>query len=210
MQVLLVNGSPHQSGCTDAALQAVGAALREAGIRSDTFWIGNHPLTGCVGCGFCAKTGRCRYEDTVNIFLDAAEDYDGFVFGAPVHFASAAASMLGFLSRAFFTDHCAGLNRFAFKPGAALVSARRAGTTAALDELNKYLLYAQMPIVTSRYWNMVHGQTPEEVQKDLEGMQIMRVLGRNMAWMLRSIEAGRKAGIAIPEQEPRISTNFIR
>ena len=179
MQVLLVNGSPHQSGCTDAALQEVGAALREAGIRSDTFWIGNHPLTGCVGCGFCAKTGRCRYEDTVNIFLDAAED-------------------------------CAGLNRFAFKPGAALVSARRAGTTAALDELNKYLLYAQMPIVTSRYWNMVHGQTPEEVQKDLEGMQIMRVLGRNMAWMLRSIEAGRKAGIAIPEQEPRISTNFIR
>ncbi len=209
MQVLLVNGSPHQSGCTDAALQEVGAALREAGIRSDTFWIGNHPLTGCVGCGFCAKTGRCRYEDTVNIFLDAAEDYDGFVFGAPVHFASAAASMLGFLSRAFFTDHCAGLNRFAFKPGAALVSARRE-TTAALDELNKYLLYAQMPIVTSRYWNMVHGQTPEEVQKDLEGMQIMRVLGRNMAWMLRSIEAGRKAGIAIPEQEPRISTNFIR
>lgn len=102
MQVLLVNGSPHQSGCTDAALQAVGAALREAGIRSDTFWIGNHPLTGCGGCGFCAKTGRCRYEDTVNIFLDAAEDYDGFVFGAPVHFASAAASMLGFLSRAFF------------------------------------------------------------------------------------------------------------
>ena len=122
----------------------------------------------------------------------------------------AAASMLGFLSRAFFTDHCAGLNRFAFKPGAALVSARRAGTTAALDELNKYLLYAQMPIVTSRYWNMVHGQTPEEVQKDLEGMQIMRVLGRNMAWLLWSIEAGQKAGIAIPEQEPRISTNFIR
>ena len=144
------------------------------------------------------------------MFLETAKDYDGFVFGAPVHFASAAASMLGFLSRAFFTDHCAGLDRFAFKPGAAVVSARRAGTTAALDELNKYLLYAQMPIVSSRYWNMVHGQTPEEVLEDVEGLQIMRVLGKNMAWMLRCIEAGKKAGVATPEQEPRINTNFIR
>lgn len=210
MNVLLVNGSPHKTGCTDTALQEVGAAIRDVGIGCDTFWIGNQPLTGCVGCGFCAKAGRCRYDDTVNRFLDAAKDYDGFVFGAPVHFASAAASMLGFLNRAFFTDHCAGLNRFAFKPGAAIVSARRAGTTAALDELNKYMLYAQMPIVTSRYWNMVHGQTPEEVRQDQEGVQIMRVLGKNMAWLLQSIEAGRKAGVAVPEQEPRINTNFIR
>ena len=172
--------------------------------------LGNQPLTGCIGCGACGKTGRCRYDDQVNVFLETAKDYDGFVFGAPVHFASAAASTLGFLSRAFFTDHCAGLDRFAFKPGAAVVSARRAGTTAALDELNKYLLYAQMPIVSSRYWNMVHGQTPEEVREDVEGLQIMRVLGKNMAWMLRCIEAGKKAGVATPEQEPRINTNFIR
>lgn len=210
MNVLLVNGSPHKAGCTDTALQEVGAAIRDVGIGCDTFWIGNQPLTGCVGCGFCTKAGRCRYDDTVNIFLDVAKDYDGFVFGAPVHFASAAASMLGFLNRAFFTDHCAGLNRFAFKPGAAIVSARRAGTTAALDELNKYMLYAQMPIVTSRYWNMVHGQTPEEVRQDQEGVQIMRVLGKNMAWLLQSIEAGRKAGVAVPEQESRINTNFIQ
>ena len=210
MKVLLVNGSPHQNGCTYTALQEVGAALREAGIRSDVFWIGDQPLTGCIGCSFCAEAGRCRYDDTVNIFLDVAEDYNGFVFGAPVHFASAAASMLGFLSRVFFADHCAGLNRFAFKPGAAIVSARRAGTTAALDELNKYMLYAQMPIVTSRYWNMVLGCTPEEVRQDLEGIQILRVLGRNMAWILKSLEAGRKSGIDIPEQEPRINTNFIR
>lgn len=210
MNVLLVNGSPHKTGCTDTALQEVGAAIRDVGIGCDTFWIGNQPLTGCVGCGFCAKAGRCQYDDTVNRFLDAAKNYDGFVFGAPVHFASAAASMLGFLNRAFFTDHCAGLNRFAFKPGAAIVSARRAGTTAALDELNKYMLYAQMPIVTSRYWNMVHGQTPDEVRQDQEGVQIMRVLGKNMAWLLQSIEAGRKAGVAVPEQEPRINTNFIQ
>ena len=210
MNVLLVNGSPHRAGCTNAALQEVGKALQVEGIGTDTFWIGNQPLTGCIGCGACGNTGRCRYDDQVNVFLETAKDYDGFVFGAPVHFASAAASMLGFLSRAFFTDHCAGLDRFAFKPGAAVVSARRAGTTAALDELNKYLLYAQMPIVSSRYWNMVHGQTPEEVREDVEGLQIMRVLGKNMAWMLRCIEAGKKAGVATPEQEPRINTNFIR
>ena len=186
MKVLLVNGSPHKKGCTAAALQEVGKALAQEGILSDFFWIGNQPLTGCIGCGYCAKTGKCRYDDRVNAFLEAAKDYDGFVFGAPVHFASAAASMLGFMDRAFFTDQQAGLKRFAFKPAAAVVSARRAGTTAALDELNKYLLYAQMPIATSRYWNMVHGQTPEQVQADEEGVQIMRVLGRNLAWLLKA------------------------
>lgn len=131
-------------------------------------------------------------------------------YGAPVHFASVAASMQGFMDRAFFTDQQAGLKRFAFKPAAAVVSARRAGTTAALDELNKYLLYAQIPIATSRYWNMVHEQTPEQVLEDEEGIQIMCVLGRNLAWLLKSIEAGKKAGLVIPEQEKRINTNFIR
>ena len=211
MKVLLVNGSPHKAGCTNAALEEVGRELQAEGIQTDSFWIGNQPLTGCIGCGCCAKTGRCRYDDTVNVFLDVAKDYDGFVFGAPVHFASAAASMLGFLNRAFFTDQQAGLGRFALKPAAAIVSARRAGTTAALEELNKFLLYAQMPIVSSRYWNMVHGQTPEEVRQDAEGMQIMRVLGRNMAWLLKSIAAGREAGVTPPKrEETRINTNFIR
>lgn len=210
MKVLLVNGSPHEKGCTAAALQEVGKALAQEGIPSDFFWIGNQPLTGCIGCGYCAKTGKCRYNDRVNAFLETAKDYDGFVFGAPVHFASAAASMLGFMDRAFFTDQQAGLKRFAFKPAAAIVSARRAGTTAALDELNKYLLYAQMPIAASRYWNMVHGQTPEDVRRDTEGLQIMRVLGKNMAWLLKNIEAGRRAGIALLEQEPWINTNFIQ
>lgn len=210
MKVLLINGSPHQNGCTDAALQEVGKALEHEGILADVFWIGNQPLTGCIGCGYCAAHGRCRYHDRVNEFLDTAENYDGFVFGAPVHFASVAASMLGFMDRTFFTDQQAGLKRFAFKPAAAVVSARRAGTTAALDELNKYLLYAQMPIATSRYWNMVHGQTPAQVCEDKEGIQIMRVLGKNLAWLLKSIEAGKNTGLKIPEQEQRINTNFIR
>lgn len=210
MKVLLVNGSPHKNGCTHAALEEVGRALEGEGVHTGWFWIGNRPLTGCLGCGYCATHGACHYQDRVNEFLEAAKDYDGFVFGAPVHFASAAASMSAFLDRAFHTDQCAGLGRFAFKPGAVVVSARRAGTTATLDQLNKYLLYAQMPIPSSRYWNMVHGKTPEEVRQDKEGMQIMRVLGRNMAWLLGCIQAGRQAGLPLPEQETRINTNYIR
>ena len=210
MKVLLVNGSPHKNGCTHAALEEVGRALEGEGVHTDWFWIGNRPLTGCLGCGYCATHGACHYQDRVNEFLEAAKDYDGFVFGAPVHFASAAASMSAFLHRAFYTDQCARLGRFAFKPGAAEVSARRAGTTATLDQLNKYLIYAQMPIPYSRYWNMVHGKTPEEVRQDKEGMQIMRVLGRNMAWLLGCIQAGRQAGLPLPEQEDRINTNYIR
>lgn len=210
MKVLLVNGSPHKNGCTHTALEMVGNALEQEDIDVESFWIGNQPLTGCIGCGYCGKHGKCHYNDKVNEFLDIADEYDGFIFGAPVHFASAAASMVGFMDRVFFADQMAGLKHFAFKPGAAIVSARRAGTTAALDELNKYMLYAQMPIVTSRYWNMVHGQTPEQVNEDEEGIQIMRVLGKNMAWLLKSVEAGREKGLMLPESEERINTNFIR
>lgn len=210
MKVMLVNGSPHNKGCTYTALQEVGSVLAQEGIVTDVFWIGNKPIAGCLGCGMCAVKGRCRYDDVVNQFLDQAADYDGFLFGAPVHFASAAASMMAFMTRAFFTDQFAGLHRFQFKPGAAIVSARRAGTTAALEELNKFLQYAQMPVVSSRYWNMVHGNTPAEVRRDEEGMEVMRVLGRNMAWLLKSLEAGRRAGVAEPKEEAeRINTNFI-
>ncbi len=180
-----------------------GSARRASGSAASRWLVRN-------GCGYCARAGKCCHDDRVNVFLDAAKDADGFIFGAPVHFASASASMIAFLDRSFYADHCAGLNRFAFKPGAAIVSARRAGTSAALDELNKYLLYAQMPIVSSRYWNMVHGHTPAQVCQDEEGMQIMRVLGRNMAWMLNSLKIAADAGLPLPEQEKRISTNYIR
>ncbi len=209
MKALLINGSPHEKGCTYTGLREVEKALTEGGVETEMFWIGNQPLTGCIGCGYCQKTGRCRYDDRVNEFLARAGEFDGFVFGAPVHFASAAASMTGFMDRAFFTDHCAGLGLFELKPAAVVVSARRAGTTAALDQLNKYPLYAQMPVVASRYWNMVHGQTPAQVQEDREGIQIMRVVGKNMAWLLKCIEAGKKNGVEVPEKEKRISTNFI-
>ncbi|MGI6212570.1 MAG: flavodoxin family protein [Anaerovoracaceae bacterium] len=210
MKVMLVNGSPHPKGCTNMALDIVGAALNQEGIKTQPFWIGNKPIAGCLGCGWCRGHGACHYDDVVNNFLDQAADADGFVFGAPVHFASAAASMIAFMNRAFFADQLAGLGRFVHKPGAAVVSARRAGTTAALEELNKYLMYAEMPVATSRYWNMIHGNTPEEVLQDEEGVQILRVLGKNMAWLMKSIEAGKAAGLEAPGREKRINTNFIR
>lgn len=212
MKVLLVNGSPHEKGCTHMALSIVGESLEKQGIQTEVFWIGNKPLTGCIGCGYCAREGKCRYDDRVNEFLETVKrnDYDGYVFGVPVHFGAAAASMSCFMDRAFFVDHCADLWLFGLKPGAVIVSARRAGTTATIDQMNKYLLYAQMPVVSSRYWNMVHGQTPEQVKEDEEGVQIMRVLGNNMAWLLKCIESGKKTGIDLPAQEDRINTNFVR
>ena len=194
------------------ALSIVGEINEKQGNHTELFSIANKPLTLCVGCGYCAKKGKCRYDDRVNEFLENVKknDYDGYVFGVPVHFGSAAASMSCFMDRAFFVDHCADLRLFDLKPGAVIVSARRAGTTATIDQMNKYLLYAQMPIVSSRYWYMVHGHTPEQVLEDEEGVQIMRVLGNNMAWLLKCIESGKKNGIDLPEQKDRINTNFIR
>ena len=211
MKALLVNGSPHKEGCTNAALIEVAAALNREGIDTDLFWVGNQPIAGCTGCRACVKANRCVLQDTVNDFLELAGDYDGFVFGSPVHWAGASGALTSFLDRAFYADLNGGGNRFRLKPAVAVVSARRAGTTAAWDQLNKYFGLMQMPIVTSQYWNMVHGSCPEDVKKDEEGMQIMRVLGRNMAWLLQSIEAGKKAGISCPQPETeKKRTNFIR
>lgn len=210
MKVLLVNGSPHQKGCTYTALSEIQTTLEQEGVESRFFWIGNKPISGCIACGTCEKTGRCAFNDTVMEFLDLAASYDGFIFGSPVHYAGIAGNMGSFMDRVFFTDHCGKKDTFYLKPAAAVVSARRAGTTAALDEMNKYFLHAQMPVVPSRYWNMVHGGTPDDVRRDLEGMQIMRVLARNMAWFLKCKEAGEKQGIPLPIREQRISTNFIR
>ena len=206
MNVLLINGSPHEKGCTDTALREVAGELERSGVRTRIFWIGKGPVRGCIGCGGCAGKGRCVFDDDrVNEALALAQDADGFVFGSPVHYAAAGGAMTAFLDRFFYAGR-----GFALKPGAAVVSCRRAGTTAAPDQLNKYFTISQMPVVSSQYWNMVHGNTPDEVRADLEGMQIMRTLGRNMAWLLRCIEAGRAAGVPAPEQEPRERTNFIR
>ena len=206
MKVLLLNGSPHEHGCTAAALDEIAKALHEDGVETGRFWIGTEALHGCTACGACRKLGKCVFDDRVNEFLKIADEYDGLIVGSPVHYASACGAVTSFLDRAFY----AGGKRFAHKPAAAIVSARRAGTTAALDQLNKYFLISEMPIVSSQYWNMVHGHTPEQVQQDLEGLQIMRTLGHNMAWMLRCIAAGKESGVITPQREPFTPTNFIR
>lgn len=209
MKVLMINGSPHEKGCTYTALCEVVKELEKAGIENEIFHIGKQPVRGCVGCGNCRKnrTGRCAFDDDrVNEAIGKAKDADGFIFGSPVHYAGASGAITSFLDRCFYS----GSGVFAYKPGAAIVSCRRGGATAAFDQLNKYFTIANMPVVSSQYWNMVHGNTPEEVAQDLEGLQIMRTLGKNMAWLLKSIEAGKKAGIGLPEKEAPQKTNFIR
>ncbi|MGD1819127.1 MAG: flavodoxin family protein [Pleomorphochaeta sp.] len=210
MNIMLINGSPHHNGCTNAALDVISETLKSEGIDSTIFWIENKPLSGCLGCGKCANTGNCIFNDKVNEFLDLAQKADGFIFGSPVHYASVSGSMTSFMDRAFFADLKGKRNSFYLKPGAAVVSARRAGTTAALDQMNKYFLHAQMILIPSRYWNMVHGTTVDQIYQDLEGLQILRTLARNMSWFLKCKEAGKKNKVEFPIQEERISTNFIR
>ena len=210
MKVLLVNGSPHKEGCTYTALMEAGSALNVCGVETGMFWVGSKPLSGCVACKTCVTKHKCVFDDRVNEFLEIAPEYDGYIFGSPVHWAGASGAITSFLDRAFYADMNGGWNSFRLKPAAAVISARRAGTTATWDQLNKYFGLLQMPIVTSRYWNMVHGTNPEEVRRDLEGMQTMRILGRNMAWFLKCKEAGEKAGIPLPGTEPTTFTNFIR
>ena len=209
MKVLLINGSPKAQGCTYTALCEVAKALEKENIETEIFHVGNKPIRGCTACRGCSgeNSGKCNFdEDTVNIALEKAKEADAFVFGSPVHYAAASGQITSFLDRCFY----AGGKYFQYKPGAAVVSCRRGGSTAALDQLNKYFTISNMPIAASQYWNMVHGNTPEEVKQDLEGMQIMRTLGKNMAWLLKCIHAGKAAGIGLPEKEQKVATNFIR
>ena len=196
MKVLLINGSPHEKGCTYTALIEAAEALQKQNIEIEIFQLGKQPLAGCIGCNACMKTGRCFRKDKVNELLDKAMEADGFIFGSPVHFASASGMLTSFMDRAFYTNMTHGL--FTNKPAAAVVSCRRSGATATFDQINKYFTISNMPVVSSQYWNMVHGNTPEEVMQDVEGMQIMRTLGKNMAWLLKSIEAGKAAGSSSP------------
>lgn len=206
MKVLLINGSPHEHGCTRAALDEVARTLSDCGVETELINIGTGAVAGCIACGGCARTGRCVVDDGVNAAIEALAAADGLIVGSPVHYASPAGALLAFLDRMFF----AGADRFAHKPAAAFTSARRAGTTASLDVINKYFTISQMPVVSSTYWNMVHGGRAEDVAEDAEGLQTARNLARNMAWLLRCIEAGRKAGIEPPEAELKNRTNFIR
>ncbi|MDO4545098.1 MAG: flavodoxin family protein [Bacillota bacterium] len=206
MKVLMINGSPHDKGCTYTALTEIEKVLEKHGIDTEIVCLGNEPLGGCMSCGACVKTGSCVRKDKVNDVLPKLEEADGIIIGSPVHYAAASGQITSFMDRLFY----AGSGKLTGKPGAAIVSCRRGGASAAFDQLNKYFSINCMPIVTSQYWNQVHGNTPEEVLKDEEGMQTMRTLGENMAWLLKSIEAGKKAGVPAPEYEAKIATNFIR
>ncbi|MBQ8509776.1 MAG: flavodoxin family protein [Clostridia bacterium] len=209
MKVLLVNGSPHEKGCTYTALSEVAAQLAKNGVDSEIFWLGTDPLRSCTACGGCAKSGkkRCVFGgDKVNEALDIMESCDGIVVGSPVHYAGPSGQITSFLGRLFYSGSALLQN----KPGAAVVSCRRGGATAAYESLVKYFEMSNMPLVTSQYWNQVHGSNPDDVRRDEEGLQTMRTLADNMAWLLRSIEVGRQAGIPLPEREAKIRTNFIR
>lgn len=211
MKVLLVNGSPHKSGCTNRALEEVAATLQKEGIETEMFWLGNKPIGGCIACKRCVQTGKCVFDDIVNTCREKAYEADGFVFGTPVHYGAASGNMTAFMDRLFYSELGGNQNKaFYLKPAAAVISARRAGTTAAFDQMNKYFTIQEMPVASSRYWNMVHGAVPEQVEEDLEGLYTMRVLGRNMAYLLKCQEAAKKAGVALPEREPAIFTNFVR
>ena len=206
MKVLLINGSPHKEGCTFTALSEVAGVLNRRNIGTEIFHIGTKPLAGCIACGKCAETKRCVFHDSVNEVLDRIDEFDAIVVGSPVYYAGPAGQLTAFLDRLFYLKE----DLMAGKLGASVVSCRRGGATAAFDRLNKYFTISNMPIVSSQYWNMVHGSTPEDVRQDLEGLQVMRTLAENMAWLLRCIDAGRKAGVPAPVYEEHLWTNFIR
>ena len=207
MKVLLVNSSAHLNGCTYTALTEAAKTLEAEGIETELIQLGGAAIRDCIACGRCRELGKCVFDDdAVNSFVEKARAADGFIFGTPVYYAHPSGRILSFLDRVFFSGSAA----FAHKPAAAVLSARRAGTTASFDVLNKYFTIAQMPIVSSTYWNMVHGSCAEDVLKDEEGLQTMRNLARNMAWMLRCIMLGRQADVLPPQAERGSVTNFIR
>ena len=205
MKALLINGSPHANGCTFTALNIVAEELQKNGIETEIVHIGNKDIRGCIACGKCAELGRCVFNDMVNEVAHKFEQADGLVVGSPVYYAGPNGTLTNLLDRLFFSTPF----DKRMKVGAAVVSARRGGTTAAFDRLNKYFTISEMPIVSSRYWNMVHGHSPEDVMKDEEGVQIMRILGRNMAFLIRAIATERERN-GLPEKEVTKYTNFIR
>ncbi len=206
MKVLLVNGSHHEKGCTYTALAEVAKALNANGIETEIYQLSGKKIEGCRGCWACKKVKKCVFDDgTVNDFVAKAAEFDGFVFGSPVYYASASGVLVSFMDRVFYS----GAKALAYKPAAAVVSCRRAGASTTFDVINKYFTINNMPIVSSNYWNEIHGNTAEEAEKDEEGLQTMRVLGNNMAWLLKCIQLGKENEVA-PVTEKKVWTNFIR
>lgn len=205
MKVLLINGSPNEFGCTYTALREVEDTLNRNGVDTEILHVGKKPIAGCIACRKCKQTGRCVFQDAVNDLAARLDEFDGIVLGAPVYYAGPAGQATAFFDRLFYS---AG-SRMDGKLGACVVSCRRGGASATFDRLNKYFTISNMPVVSSQYWNQVHGNTPDEVRQDEEGLQTMRTLGENMAWLLKCIQAGRAAGVNPPVREPFRPTNFI-
>ena len=205
MKVLLINGSPNAKGCTYTALEEVSKTLKSEGIETEIIHVGHKDIRGCIGCRQCKTKGKCVFNDIVNDIAPKFKECDGIVIGSPVYFASANGTLVSFIDRLFYSMTA----DKTMKVGAAVVSCRRGGNSATFDELNKYFTISQMPIASSQYWNMVHGNSPEEVQQDLEGLQTMRTLGKNMAFLIKSIQLGKKE-FGLPEKEEHKFTNFIR
>ncbi len=205
MKVLLINGSPNRNGCTYTAFSEVASILENEGIETEIIQVGNKDIRGCIGCRRCKTTGKCVFDDIVNEIAPKFQECDGLVIGSPVYYASANGTLISFLDRLFYSTP----GDKTMKVGAAVVSARRGGCSATFDELNKYFTISGMPVASSQYWNSVHGNTPDEVRQDKEGLQVMRALGRNMAFLIKSIALG-KEKYGLPETEERVSTNFIR
>lgn len=205
MKVVLINGSPNLKGCTYTALEEVSKTLNQEGIETEIIHVGNKDIRGCIACRQCKTKGKCVFDDLVNEVAPKFNDCDGIVIGSPVYYASANGTLISFIDRLFYSMTA----DKTMKVGAAVVSCRRGGNTATFDELNKYFTISGMPVASSQYWNMVHGNSPEEVKQDLEGMQTMRTLGKNMAFLIKSIQLG-KEQFGLPEKEIHTFTNFIK
>lgn len=206
MKFLLINGSPHKEGCTYTALKEVADTLEKNGIETEFMYLGVKPIAGCIACGSCQNTGKCFVDDKVNELIAKLDEIDGMIIGSPVYYAGPSGQLTAFLDRLFF----AGSGKFEGKLGAAVVSCRRGGASAAFDRINKYFTMNCMSVVASQYWNQVHGFTPDDVRQDFEGLQTMRTLGNNAAWLLKCIELGRANGVDYPVGEEKILINFIR
>ena len=201
-KVLLINGSPHEHGCTYTALKEMIDVFAANEVETELVYLGKQPIAGCIACGKCYESGRCIFNDKVNEIMDRIDEFDGIVLGSPVYYAGPAGQLCAFLDRLFYISK----GRMAGKIGASVVSCRRGGATAAFDRLNKYFGISNMHIAGSQYWNQIHGNTPEEAMQDPEGLQTMRTLAQNMVWLLKCKEAG----IEMPEYEKKVATNFIR
>ena len=199
MKVLLVNGSPNRKGCTYVALKQIQDTLSEKNIDSEIYHVGHKDIRGCIDCRKCNELGKCVYDDEVNSFVEKAEEFDGYVFGGPVYYGTINPTLTNFMTRVFFSSFFGGKRIFRLKPAAAVASARRAGTLTAIDTINRFFNWGEMPIISSTYWNVIYGSKAEEAMEDLEGLRTMTALAKNMAWFLKIKELSLKEGIPLPE-----------